>query len=73
MRLQLQRHTLNLPTRSPMLYCLPTTSDISKKDAALLNNIEKINQQIVAPLLELLCAGEEVRRRHIGARTIDAG
>jgi len=44
-----------------------------KKDANLLNNMEKINQQIVRPFLDLLCAGEEVRRRHVGARTVDAG
>lgn len=44
-----------------------------KKDANLLNNMEKMNEQIVHPFFELLCAGEEIKRRNIGARTLDAG
>jgi len=44
-----------------------------RKDANLLDNMERINQEIVSPFFDLLCAGEEVKRRHIGARTLDAG
>ena len=44
-----------------------------KRDATLLNNMEKINQEIVAPFFDLLCAGEEVKRGHIGAKTVDTG
>ena len=44
-----------------------------KKDSNLVNHMENINHEIVAPFLDLLCAGEEVKRRHIGARTLDAG
>jgi len=44
-----------------------------KKDANLVNHMVKINHEIVAPFFDLLCAGEEVKRKHIGARTLDAG
>jgi len=44
-----------------------------KRDANVMNNMEKINQQIVAPFLDLLCAGEEIRRNNIGAKTVDTG
>lgn len=44
-----------------------------KKDATLVNHMEKINHEIVAPFFDLLCSGEELKRRHIGARTLDAG
>ncbi|MEA1958198.1 MAG: tubulin/FtsZ family protein [Chloroflexota bacterium] len=44
-----------------------------KKDSNLLNNMEKMNEQIASPFYELLCAGEEVSRKNIGARTLDAG
>ena len=44
-----------------------------KKDAGLVNNLERINQDIVSPFFDLLCAGEEVKRKHIGAKTVDAG
>jgi cell division GTPase FtsZ len=44
-----------------------------KRDANLVNNMEKINQEIVAPFLDLLCAGEEVKRSRIGAKTVDTG
>jgi len=44
-----------------------------KRDANVVNNMEKINQQIVSPFLDLLCAGEEVKRDHIGAKTVDTG
>jgi len=44
-----------------------------KKDSNLLNNMDKMNEQIVSPFFELLCAGEEVKRGNIGAKTLDAG
>ena len=44
-----------------------------KKDASLRNNMSKINALIAAPFYNLLCAGEEKKRKHIGARTLDAG
>ncbi len=44
-----------------------------RKDASLINNIEKINKAIVAPFYDLMCAGEVTKHKHVGARTIDAG
>ena len=44
-----------------------------KKDHSLLNNMAAINQMIVEPFYDLLCAGEEKKRKHIGARLLDAG
>ncbi|MBA7596931.1 Tubulin-like protein CetZ [subsurface metagenome] len=44
-----------------------------RKDTNLINNMQKINQQIVEPFYNLLCAGEEKKRKHIGARIVDAG
>jgi len=44
-----------------------------RKDASLVNNMDAINKQIVAPFYNLLCAGEERKRRYIGARVVDAG
>jgi len=44
-----------------------------KKDASLLNNMAAINQLIVDPFYDLLCAGEEKKPKHIGARLVDAG
>ena len=44
-----------------------------KKDANLVNHMERINQEIVAPFYDLLCTGEEIKRTHIGARVLDAG
>ena len=44
-----------------------------RKDSTLIKNMDKINTQIVDPFYNLLCAGEEKRRRHIGARIVDAG
>jgi cell division GTPase FtsZ len=44
-----------------------------KKDSSLRNNIAEINALIVEPFFNLLCAGEEKKRKHIGARTLDAG
>jgi cell division GTPase FtsZ len=36
-------------------------------------NIRRINQLIAVPFFSLLCAGEETRPKHIGAKTMDAG
>jgi len=44
-----------------------------RKDSSLVNNMVEINRQIVAPFGNLLAAGEQTRRRKIGARVVDAG
>jgi len=44
-----------------------------KKDFSLKNNIYEINRLIVEPFFDLLCAGEEKKYRHIGAKVMDAG
>jgi hypothetical protein len=44
-----------------------------RKDFSLRNNLSKINSLIVEPFYNLLCAGEEKKLKHIGARTVDAG
>lgn len=44
-----------------------------KKDASLRNNMAKINALIAEPFYNLLCAGEEKKRKHIGVKTLDAG
>ena len=44
-----------------------------KKDFSLRNNLAKINALIAEPFYDLLCAGEEKRPKHIGARLLDAG
>ena len=44
-----------------------------KKDYSLMNNMGAINQLIVEPFYDLLCAGEEKNAKHIGARLLDAG
>ena len=44
-----------------------------RKDFSLRNNLSQINSLIVEPFYNLLCAGEEKNRKHIGARTVDAG
>ncbi len=44
-----------------------------EKDSSLLNNMTAINQLIVEPFYDLLCAGEEKKAKHIGARLLDAG
>ncbi|MFH1087102.1 MAG: tubulin/FtsZ family protein [Chloroflexota bacterium] len=43
------------------------------KDAALLTNLSGINERIVKPFYDLLCAGEETKARYIAAKTLDAG
>ena len=44
-----------------------------RKDFSLKNNLDKINSLIVEPFYNLLCAGEEKKARHVGAKTLDAG
>ena len=44
-----------------------------RKDFSLRNNIAKINELIVEPFYNLLCAGEEKKGKHIGAKMLDAG
>ncbi len=44
-----------------------------RKDYSLQSNMTKINQLIVEPFFDMLCAGEEKKKRHIGAKTLDAG
>jgi cell division GTPase FtsZ len=44
-----------------------------RKDFSLRNNLTKINSLIVEPFYNLLCAGEEKKHKHIGAKTVDAG
>ncbi|OGO00007.1 MAG: cell division protein FtsZ [Chloroflexi bacterium RBG_13_51_52] len=43
------------------------------KDASLTHNLHKINQIIVQPFFNLLCAGEEKKTQYIGAKILDAG
>jgi cell division GTPase FtsZ len=44
-----------------------------RKDFSLQNNMVKINQLIAEPFFDLLCAGEEEKHKHIGAKVLDAG
>jgi cell division GTPase FtsZ len=44
-----------------------------RKDTSLRGNMAKINAMIAEPFYNLLCAGEEKKRKHIGAKTLDAG
>ena len=44
-----------------------------RKDSTLKSNISKINEMIVEPFYNLLCAGEEKRKGHIGTKVLDAG
>ncbi len=44
-----------------------------RKDFSLRNNLAKINALIVEPFYDLLCAGEEKKAKHIGAKMLDAG
>ena len=44
-----------------------------RKDMSLVNNIEKINRQVVEPFYDLLCAGEVTKGKFVGSRTVDAG
>jgi cell division GTPase FtsZ len=44
-----------------------------RKDASLRANVAKINNMIAEPFYNLLCAGEEKKSKHIGAKLLDAG
>lgn len=44
-----------------------------QQDSTLMRNMERINQLIVEPFYNLLCAGEEKNRKHIGSKLMDAG
>jgi len=44
-----------------------------RKDSSIRANMLKINQAIVEPFFNLLCAGEEKKPKNIGAKVIDAG
>jgi len=44
-----------------------------RKDFSLRNNLAKINAMIVEPFYDMLCAGEEKKAKHIGAKMLDAG
>ena len=44
-----------------------------KKDFSIRNNLAHINSLIVEPFYNLLCTGEEKKRKHIGAKLLDAG
>jgi len=44
-----------------------------RKDFSLKNNLAKINALIAEPFYNLLCAGEEKKAKHIGAKMLDAG
>jgi len=65
--------------------CLKSTSAVAdavilvdnqryvRKDSSLRNNMARINALMVEPFYNLLCAGEEKKRKHIGAKVLDAG
>jgi cell division GTPase FtsZ len=44
-----------------------------RKDFSLQNNLSKINGLIVEQFYNMLCAGEEKKSRHVGAKMLDAG
>ena len=44
-----------------------------RKNASLRNNLSQINDMIVEPFYNILCAGEEKKAKNIGARLLDAG
>ncbi|MFC1907866.1 tubulin/FtsZ family protein [Chloroflexota bacterium] len=44
-----------------------------KKDSSISTNLAQINSLIVEPFYNLLCAGEEKKRKHIGSKILDAG
>jgi len=44
-----------------------------RKDYSLQSNISEINKLIAEPFFDLLCAGEEKKVKHIGAKVLDAG
>ncbi|MFC1961992.1 tubulin/FtsZ family protein [Chloroflexota bacterium] len=44
-----------------------------RKDASIRMNLSKINQMIVDPFYNILCAGEEKKHKYIGGKLLDAG
>jgi len=44
-----------------------------RKDSSLSSNLAKINALIAEPFYNVLCAGEEKKPKHIGAKLLDAG
>ena len=46
---------------------------LGRKDGTLNSNLAQINSEIVDPFYDLLCAGEETKRKYIGSKTLDAG
>ena len=44
-----------------------------RKENNLNGNFDQINKEIVNPFYDLLCAGEETKRKFIGYKTLDAG
>jgi tubulin-like protein CetZ len=46
---------------------------LGKKENTLNGNFNQINKEIVDPFYDLLCAGEETKRKFIGSKTLDAG
>jgi cell division GTPase FtsZ len=44
-----------------------------RKDTSLKSNISRINELIVEPFYNLLCAGEEQKPKYIGTRMLDSG
>jgi cell division GTPase FtsZ len=43
------------------------------KNSSMASNMNTINRLIAEPFYDLLCAGEEKKRKHIGVRLLDAG
>lgn len=43
------------------------------KDSPIRSNLSRINTTITEPFYNLLCAGEEKKHKHIGAKLLDAG
>ena len=46
---------------------------LGRKGNTLNGNFAQINKEIVDPFYDLLCAGEETKRKFIGSKTLDAG
>jgi len=46
---------------------------LGRKENTLITNFSQINKEIVDPFYDLLCAGEENKRKFIGSKTLDAG
>jgi cell division GTPase FtsZ len=44
-----------------------------RKDASIRNNLAKINNMIVEPFYNLLCAGEEKKPKYVASKVLDAG